>query len=126
MEKSSNPHAEPKTISAARVSSMLHTIETNECAWVPNNWNTIDEDEIEDRIVHTSSFMAKFPNRHRELEIIKQALDLEDNTYSTIDWPEMNSSPINEYNTKGLLDMEFPTLFPNGVALQMQPRIREV
>lgn len=103
------------------ISSMLHTIETSECAGVPNNGNTIDEDEIKDSIVHISSFMAKFPNRFCELEIIMQALELEDNTNITIDWHEMNSSPINEYNTEGLLDMEFPTLFPNGVSLQMQP-----
>ena len=30
----------------------------------------------------------------------------------SIDWPPIEMSPINEYNTKGLLSIAFPTLFP--------------
>ena len=35
-------------------------------------------------------------------------------------------SPINEYNTEGLLSMAFPTLFPIGTAMLLQPRIHKV
>ena len=31
-----------------------------------------------------------------------------------INWPKIRASPINEYVIEGLLDMAFPTLFPNG------------
>ena len=35
-------------------------------------------------------------------------------------WPEIYNSPINEYNTEGLLSMAFPTLFPTGTSLPLQ------
>ena len=35
-------------------------------------------------------------------------------------------SPINEYNTKVLLSMDFPTLFPIAATMPKQPRIHEV
>ena len=45
---------------------------------------------------------------------------------TTIEWSYIGSSPINEYNTEGLFDMEFPTLFPNGDALPRQPRTKNI
>ena len=44
----------------------------------------------------------------------------------SIDWPPIGISPINEYNTEGLLSMAFPILFPTGAAMLKQPRIHEV
>ena len=38
-----------------------------------------------------------------------------------INWPRLSSSPINEYNTEWLFDMEFPTLFPRGEVDWFQP-----
>ena len=35
-------------------------------------------------------------------------------------------SPINEYNTEGLLSMAFPTLFPTGTKMLLKPRNHEV
>lgn len=40
-----------------------------------------------------------------------------------MDWPNIGTSRVNEYNTEGLLDMEFPTLFPTGDVYWLQPRI---
>ena len=44
----------------------------------------------------------------------------------TIEWSTIGLSPINEYNTEGLFDMEFPTLFPTGDALLHQPPMRNI
>ena len=33
---------------------------------------------------------------------------------SLIDWLGIGTSPVNKYITEGLLDMAFPTLFPDG------------
>ena len=33
-----------------------------------------------------------------------------------VDWPDISTSPINEYDTEGLFDMAFPTIFPTGDA----------
>jgi hypothetical protein len=41
-----------------------------------------------------------------------------------MNWPIVGSSPINEYNTEGLFDMAFPTLFSRGEADWLQPRMR--
>ena len=38
----------------------------------------------------------------------------------------IGSSPINEYNTIGLFDIEFPSLFPKGEVDWLQPRRRNV
>ncbi|XP_057860503.1 uncharacterized protein LOC131069166 [Cryptomeria japonica] len=107
------------------VSSMLHTIEANYDVIITNSEDA-DEDQDEGTITNTSSFILHLPNEHRELQIIKKTLELEDTTDNIIDWPEIGLTPINEYNTEGLLDMAFPTLFPNGIGLQMQPRTREI
>ncbi len=40
-----------------------------------------------------------------------------------INWLGIGSSLINEYNTMGLFDMAFPTLFPKGEADWLQPRM---
>ncbi|XP_057827704.2 uncharacterized protein LOC131039077 isoform X1 [Cryptomeria japonica] len=107
------------------VSSMLHTIEANNNVMVTNS-EDVDEDQVEGTVTNSSSFIFHLPNEHRELQIIKKTLELEDTTDNIVDWPEIGLTPINEYNTEGLLDMAFPTLFPNGIGLQIQPRTREI
>ena len=67
------------------------------------------------------------PNTHREMEKIKDFIHTMSMTPpSTIDWPDIGSSPINEYNKEGLFDLAFPTLFPNGDALPHQARIKNI
>ena len=43
-----------------------------------------------------------------------------------MDWPNSGASPINEYTTPSLLDMTFPSLFPNGKCDLLEPRMRKV
>ena len=42
-----------------------------------------------------------------------------------MEWPEIGLSPINEYNTEGLFDMAFPTLFPMGNTNWFQPCLKD-
>lgn len=43
-----------------------------------------------------------------------------------MDWLDIGTYPIKKYNTEGLLDMEFPTLFPNGDYDWLHPRFCNV
>ena len=61
------------------------------------------------------------------MEKIKYFVHTTSTTTPTIIYcPTIGSSPINEYNTEGLFDMAFPTLFPNGDALPRQPHIKNI
>jgi len=61
---------------------------------------------------HSSSFISRFPNESWEVDRIRIFIENENNTsVEPIDWPNIGTSPINEYNTKEFLDMEFSTLF---------------
>ena len=75
---------------------------------------------------HTTSFIPKLPNGERELHTIKTLLGFTTNQPEILPWPEIYNSPINEYNTEGLLTMAFPTLFPTGCALPLQTRTKLV
>lgn len=58
------------------------------------------------------------------MEEIRAFLDNVDSSHvQEMDWPSIGTSPVNEYNTEGLLDMAFPTLFPTGDANWLQPCI---
>ncbi|XP_057839483.2 uncharacterized protein LOC131049446 [Cryptomeria japonica] len=108
------------------ISDKLHTIKTNDEFINLHTTNQTDEEESKNEIPNMSSSVAKLPNRHHELEIIKQALELENSISESIIWPTIDTSQVNEYNTESLLDIAFPTLFPNGATLQSQPRLKEV
>lgn len=76
---------------------------------------------------HPSSFFARQGNAHREVEKIISFLENVDSTpIQPVDWPTIASAPVNEYNTKGLFDMAFPTLFSTGDAKWFQPWIYNV
>ena len=67
---------------------------------------------------HPSSFTIRIPNARREIEEICNFVEKKSSfSYLQIKWLEIRLSPINEYNTKGLFDMDFPTIFPKGVVI---------
>ena len=73
------------------------------------------------------NYSDKFlPNKQYELQIFKESLHLDHEPNTILNWPHISSMPINEYTTKGLFDMAFPTLFPNGTAQPMQAHARDV
>lgn len=78
---------------------------------MPNLEMEIDEEINGDNTSYTSSFMSQRPKMTRELQIIKKTLQREDDVNNVINWPVIDSSLVNEYNTEGLVDMAFPTLF---------------
>lgn len=43
-----------------------------------------------------------------------------------IEWLAIGASPINEYVTSSLLDMDFPTLFLDGRCDWLEPRMKRV
>ncbi|XP_059068758.1 uncharacterized protein LOC131859203 [Cryptomeria japonica] len=78
-------------------------------------------------IEHTTSMASRPPNAQREMELIHAWINNPNsNPTALIDWPSIGASPINEYITSGLLDMAFPTLFPDGRCDWLEPRMRHV
>ncbi|XP_059064988.1 uncharacterized protein LOC131857017 [Cryptomeria japonica] len=90
----------------------------------PTQEQLSNDDEVE--LQTTSSFIPKLPCSAPELDAIKKILHLHTNDQNVAPWPEISSSPINEYNTKGLFTMAFPTLFPSRSTLPLQPRTKHV
>ena len=105
---------------------MLKTIETVEDISMLNLEMYIDKEINGDSSAYTSSSMSKHPKMMHELQIIMKKLQLEDDASNVINWPVIDLFPINEYNIEGLLDMAFPTLFPKGSTLYMQPNIEVI
>ena len=99
---------------------MLESLPSN---GVPSNVSTIetleDPDEIDSHDTDTiltgadadyekenSSFLPLSTNDHLESDAIKNSLDC-----SKVDWPSVDSEPLNEYTTGFLATFAFPTLF---------------
>lgn len=82
----------------------------------------------------TTSFASRPPNAPMEIELIRswaknpngEADQPDGESIDVMNWPTVGSSPINEYNTEGLFDMAFPTLFLRGEVDWLQPRMRNV
>ena len=67
------------------------------------------------------------PNAQRDIEEIQNFVNKESSlSHLDMEWPEIGLSPINEYNTEGLFDMAFPTLFPTGTVDWLQPHLKNV
>jgi len=72
--------------------------------------------------LRTSSFEASLPNEAQEIQLIlvweHNSNFKENNTnrgsIDVLSWPRIFFSPVNEYNTRGLFDIVFPSLFPKG------------
>ena len=77
--------------------------------------------------IEYSSFISTENNARTKVEEIRHLLHIPNIPLPpSIDWPPVGFSPINEYNTKGHLSMDFPTLFPTGASMPKQPHIQEV
>lgn len=77
--------------------------------------------------IQPSSFILILPNSCTELEHICNYLHLtHSNSTSSIDWPPISLTSMNEYKTIGLFGIAFPTIFPTGIARIMQPRLTKV
>ena len=84
-------------------------------------------DSFEPYELESSSFISIQTNAGTEVKEISQLLHIPNIPLPpSIDWPPIEMSLINEYNTEGLHSMAFPTLFPTGTTMLLQPRIHEV
>ena len=108
------------------MSNVVHTTRTTYDVTDTETKAESEEETSNDALTNTSSFVLTLHDKQRELDVIKETSDLTNVNGEIVNWPTITSSPINEYDTEGLLDMTFLTFFSNGVALQMQPRLKEV
>ena len=85
----------------------------------------LTEDSADPSVNQTSSFVPIIPNTNIETQEIRHYLHAYNHHFdTTIEWPPIGLSPINEYNTEDLLSMAFPTLFPTGAAMPNQARMK--
>ncbi|CAG8753569.1 12071_t:CDS:1, partial [Rhizophagus irregularis] len=91
---------------------------------LPNN-DPIDEQlqDIEeepdfenDEDVITRTFVPYLPPAYHEDVAIKNTLDRVQDNNRPITWPQMNSNPVNEFQTSGYIACAFPSLYPTGNA----------
>ena len=134
-----NPYYKDVQVNLVALSS-LPLVSTDISPWIPhvNSNDTLSHQKrlsstvelpnsFQPYEIESSSFISTQPNARIEVEEIRQLLHIPNTPLTpSIDWPPIEISPINEYNTKGLLSMSFPTLFPTGAGMLKQPRIHEV
>jgi len=85
------------------------------------------EDSANPSLHQMSSLINIIPNTNTKIKEIHDYLHAYNHHFdTTIEWPLIGLSLINEYNIEGLLSMDFPTLFPTGAAIPNQPRMKAV
>ncbi|EXX58668.1 uncharacterized protein LOC105316640 [Rhizophagus irregularis DAOM 181602=DAOM 197198] len=81
--------------------------------------------ENEDNVI-TRTFVPFLPSTLHEDVAIKNALDRMQSENNPIAWPQINSSPINEFQTPGYIACAFSTLYPTGCADLRAERIWDI
>ncbi|XP_020897308.2 uncharacterized protein LOC110236158 [Exaiptasia diaphana] len=96
------------------VPTTLPTIESQDLNDVESEVScNVEKDKIDDSDVvynydtDTNSFLPESTNNDLELDAIQAEL-------GHVDWPSIESNPVNEFTTHFLATMAFPTLFPDG------------
>lgn len=72
------------------------------------------------------SFVPLLPATQSEKVAINDTLERLQNQNEHTAWPEIDGSPINEFQTIGYIARAFPTLYPTGIADLRTPRIKKV
>ncbi|CAB4420703.1 unnamed protein product [Rhizophagus irregularis] len=85
----------------------------------------IDYDESENDVI-TRTFIPFPPSANREDTAIRNTLDRIQNENHPIMWPQINGSPVNEFQTPGYIACAFSTLYPTGSADLRAERIRDI
>lgn len=78
-----------------------------------------DDEQVYDKHTETSSFLPQNHNNKLEKDEIQNELGSE-----KINWPSIETEPLNEYTTPFLATMAFPTLFPDGKGDPTNPSIQ--
>ena len=88
-----------------------------------------DSTPLDDDTVMSSTFVPMVPRKQTEQNIIRQNISSRqhtDETERTVQWPQVENTPINEFKTKDYMTRAFPTLFPTGEADFAAPRVHKV
>ncbi|XP_057871639.2 uncharacterized protein LOC131078030 [Cryptomeria japonica] len=117
------PNLDHNVFNELRTVHMEFDSDRNEVIFVGPLMETDERNIIE----HTTSMESKPPNAQREMELIRAWVNNPNVDPTTMmDWPMIGASPINEYTTPGLLNMTFPSLFPNGKCDWLESRLRKL
>ena len=76
----------------------------------------------------SQSFVPNAACLATEQETVRQSIQHRHTgaTTSTLMWPTIGGTPINEFNTEGYMSLAFPTLFPTGAADYLGRRCTQV
>jgi ATP-dependent DNA helicase PIF1 len=92
--------------------------------------NEVDNEESEDYFISQTFVPSLLPGRSEDDAINKTLDRMQQNRSSHkdpwIDWPHIESFPINEFHTAGYMVRAFPTLFPRGTADFRSHRVKDV
>ena len=74
-----------------------------------------------------SSFVPNAVQQQTEQETVRQSIqERQGRSTSTLMWPTIGGTPINEFTTEGYFSMAFPTLFPTGAADFLGQRCNQI
>jgi len=85
-----------------------------------------ESDHENDDDVITRSFVPLLSSTDCEDIAIKNTLNRIQDEEQPIIWPQINSNPVNEFQTPGYIAYAFPSLYPTGCADLRAERIRDV
>src|SRR6266498_97647 len=89
------------------------------------NAEEFDDEGNEDSVI-TRTFVPILPLARSENVAIKNTLNHVQNEIDPIIWSQIDSHPVNEFQTPGYIACAFPALYPTGSADLRAERIKEV
>ena len=91
---------------------------------IDENLDDIDIENGDDAITRT--FVPSLPTNKREEVAINDTLERVQNQNPHVLWPEIEGSPINEFQTVGYIVHAFPTFYLTGKADLRTERLRDI
>ncbi len=89
------------------------------------NAEEFDDEGNEDSVI-TRTFVSILPSAHSENVAIKNTLNRMQNEIDLIIWLQINSHPVNEFQTSSYIACAFPAFYPTGSVDLHAERIKEV
>ena len=89
------------------------------------NAEEFDDEGNEDSVI-TRTFVPILPSARSENVAIKNTLNRVQNEIDPIIWPQIDSHPVNEFQTPDYIVCAFPALYPTGSADLRAERIKKV
>ena len=108
------------SLESTYISPLLLRVNPHDTPFYEHNSPSIVQlpNSLEPHELQSSSFISTRANSRTEVEEIRRFLHIPYGPLPpSINYPPIGISPINEYNTEGLLSKSFPILFPTGVSM---------